>query len=199
MKINYNKSEISFEKELNSLDKFTVEFTSILNSLKTKYVIISGYIPILFGRNRNSEDIDIIVEKISFETFEKLWNNIHKTFECIITNDAKDAYNEYLLTDLAIRFAKKNNFIPNIEFKFPKVELDLWTLNERKKVVLNNHQLFISPLELQIPFKLYLGSEKDIEDAKYLYNLFSDKLDSILLIEFNRKLKTEKLFNKFIK
>ena len=199
MKINYNESEISFEKELNSLDKFTVEFTTILNSLKTKYVIISGYIPILFGRNRSSEDIDIIVEKISFEAFEKLWGNIHKTFECIITNDVKDAYNEYLLTDLAIRFAKKNSYIPNIEFKFPKVELDLWTLNERKKVVLNNHQMFISPLELQIPFKLYLGSEKDIEDAKYLYNLFSDKLDSILLIEFNRKLKTEKLFNKFIK
>lgn len=199
MKINYNESEISFEKELNSLDKFTVEFTAILNSLKTKYVIISGYIPILFGRNRSSEDIDIIVEKISFEAFEKLWSNIHKTFECIITNDVKDAYNEYLLTDLAIRFAKKNSYIPNIEFKFPKVELDLWTLNERKKVVLNNHQMFISPLELRIPFKLYLGSEKDIEDAKYLYNLFSDKLDSILLIEFNRKLKTEKLFNKFIK
>ena len=31
--------------------------------------------------------------------------------------------------------------------------------------MLNGVTLYISPLEIQIPFKLYLGSEKDIEDA----------------------------------
>lgn len=48
-------------------------------------------------------------------------------------------------------------------------------------------------------FKLYLGSEKDIEDAKHIYKLFQDKLDMRLLQEFNRKLKTQVLFNRYLK
>ena len=59
--------------------------------------------------------------------------------------------------------------------------------------------MFISQIELQIPFKLFLGSEKDIEDAKYLYSLLKDKLNMELLNEFNRKLKIVDLFNKYIK
>lgn len=58
--------------------------------------------------------------------------------------------------------------------------------------------LFVSPLELQIPFKLFLGSEKDIEDAKHLYNLFKDNLDEKLLFEFIRKFKIEEVFNRYL-
>lgn len=86
-----------------------------------------------------------------------------------------------------------------MEVKFPKNELDIWTLENKKKVILNNEILFISPLELQIPFKLFLGSEKDIEDARYLYRLFKDKLNTGLLKEFNRKFNIEGLFNKYLK
>jgi len=67
-----------------------------------------------------------------------------------------------------------------------------------KKVLLNNHEIFIFPLELQIPFKLYLGSEKDIEDAKYLYNLFKNNIDTKVLNEFIQKLKTEELFKRYL-
>lgn len=130
--------------------------------------------------------------------FKRLWGNICKNHECINTNNANEAYNKYLLNDNAVRFARKGEFIPNMEVKFVKTELDRWTLTERKEVIMNNHKLFVSPLELQIPFKLFLGSEKDIEDAKYLYNLFKGYLNNKLLLEFNRKLKIERLFNKYI-
>jgi len=45
----------------------------------------------------------------------------------------------------------------------------------------------------------FLGSEKDIEDAKHLYKMFQDHLDIELLDDFNRKLKTQVLFNKYLK
>jgi hypothetical protein len=199
MNIKYSKNRIEFEKELNALDKFVIDFTFILNKLNIKYVIVSGYVSILFGRSRTSEDIDLIVEKLNFDKFRKLWKNVYKKFECIIEKNSEHAYKEYLLTGHAIRFSKKDKFIPNIEMKFPKIDLDFWVLEERREVLLNNYKLFISPLELQIPFKLFLGSEKDIEDAKHLYSIFKDKLDLELLQEFNRKLKIEKLFNKYLK
>jgi hypothetical protein len=41
---------------------------------------------------------------------------------------------------------------------------------------LDNNLLYISPIELQLSYKLYLGSEKDIMDAVYLYVLFQDNI-----------------------
>jgi len=46
-------------------------------------------------------------------------------------------------------------------------------------LVLNEFDINISTSELQIPFKLYLGSEKDYEDARYLYQEFKEKLIKI--------------------
>ena len=199
MELDFSGNRIKFEKELNSLDKFVIDFTTILNELGIKYVIVSGYVSILFGRNRSSEDIDLIIEKISIEKFKRLWDEIQKDFECIITENPINAYEEYLNKQHAIRFSRIGEYIPNIEIKFPKTELDFWTLQNSKEVIFNEHKIFISQIELQIPFKLFLGSEKDIEDAKYLYKIFIDKLDLKLLEEFNRKLKIEEVFNKYIK
>lgn len=191
--------KIRFTKELNSLDEFVIEFISVLDKLKIKYVLISGYVSILFGRNRSSEDIDILVEKLDYESFENMWRELDESFECITTSNPKDAFEKYLSTKHAIRFSFKDEFIPNMEIKFPKIELESWVLENRKEVIVNKIRLFISPIELQISFKVFLGSEKDIEDAKYLYELFKENLDISMLDEFNRKLNIVENFNRYVR
>ncbi|MBS3079191.1 hypothetical protein J4218_03670 [Candidatus Pacearchaeota archaeon] len=199
MEISYLKDKIIFEKELNSLDKFVIDFTLILDKIGIKYVLVSGYVSILFGRNRSSEDIDMIIEEITFEKFKELWIELENNFECVNTDNLEDAYNIYLNSRHSIRFSRKGEYIPNMEIKFQKIEIEKWVLENRFLVLLNEYGLFISRIELQIPFKLFLGSEKDIEDAKYLFSMFKDKIDMDLLKEFNRKLKIEPLFNKYIR
>lgn len=199
MEIRISKTEIKFGKELNPLDQLTLDFVKALDNCKIKYVIISGYVAILFGRSRSSEDIDIIIEAIDKDKFNKLWNELSKKFECVITVDKKDAYDNYISTKHSLRFSRRGEFVPNIEVKFPKVELDDWTLKNSKKVILNKNILYISPIELQIPFKLFLGSEKDIEDAKHLYNVFKNELDGKLLKEFLKRLNKEDIFNRYLK
>lgn len=199
MELDYTKTRIVFKKEFSSLDKFVIDFTSVLNKLGAEYVLVSGYVAILFGRSRSSEDVDIFIGKLDFTKFKRLWNGLYDDFECLNTNNPREAYERYLLNNLALRFSRKGSFIPNIEMKFPKIEIDFWTLAEKKEVLLNGYKLFVSPLELQIPFKLYLGSEKDIEDAKHLYKLFKDKLNLELLQKFNRKFKVEEVFDKYLR
>ena len=199
MEIIFSKNKIELKKELNNLDKFVIDFISILNKLNIEYVLVSGYVSILFGRRRSSEDIDLFIEKINFDKFSELWDILNKQFECLNSKDIKDSYYNYLTENCAIRFSRKNEFIPNMEVKFPKNDLDIWTLKNKKEVILNNKKIFISPMELQIPFKIFLGSEKDIEDARYLYNIFKNKIDINLLKEFNRKLNIEDLFNKYLR
>ena len=72
MEIDY-REKISLKKPLNELDTFVIDFISILNDMNITYVVVSGYVAILFGRNRSSEDVDLIVEKINLEQFKKLW------------------------------------------------------------------------------------------------------------------------------
>jgi hypothetical protein len=199
MDVDFNGEGIFFEKVFTDLDDFTVSFVSILHSQGICHVIVSGYVPILFGRNRASEDIDIIFERMSRERFAKLWNVLDETFECVNAIDCESAYDNYLSEDTSIRFAHKNEFIPNVELKFPKNELDEWTLTNRKKVTVNSKLLYISPLELQIPYKLFLGSEKDIEDAKYLHTLFKDRIDQMLMGEFLQKLNVRKAAEKYLR
>ena len=57
MEIEFKNNKIKLEKELNDLDQFVIDFTSVLNKEHIIYVIVSGYVSILFGRNRASEDL----------------------------------------------------------------------------------------------------------------------------------------------
>lgn len=199
MIIKYNSNLIKINKELNDLDKFTINFTNVLNKLNIKYVIVSGYVAILFGRSRNSEDIDIIIEKINFDQFVKLWDELYKNkFECILTEDLNNAYHDYVYLNDRLRFAKKNTFIPNMELKCEDSILERWVLDNSLKVKINNEFIFISNIELQIAYKLYLSSEKDIEDARYLYKLFLDKINIDNFNEWILNLKVKEKYKKYL-
>ncbi|MDD2678589.1 MAG: hypothetical protein PHT91_02990 [Candidatus Nanoarchaeia archaeon] len=202
MEMEYLKDKIVFDKELNDFDLFTFDFIKILDNLGIDYVLISGYVALLFGRSRMTEDIDLFIEKLSFERFDKLWNELLEKFECINSNDSKEAYDDYLCSGCSLNFSLSGSFIPRMEVKFPKTSVDSWSIENKKKVVLNGQDLFISPLELQIAFKIWLGrkgNEKDIEDAKHLYSIFKDFLDNGLFESFIQKLNIRHLIKRYLK
>lgn len=191
MEIGWTDQRIELEKELNALDQFVIDFCAVLDKASVRFVICSGYVAILFGRNRSSEDVDMFIQRLAPDGFEKLWTPLNASFDCLNASTAKDAH-ELLRDGLAVRFAHKGSVLPNMEVKFPKHALDDWTLEERREVLLNKHTLFISPPEMQIAFKISLGSEKDIEDARYLHSLLREWIDEKLLSEMCRKLKVER-------
>lgn len=186
MEIEFKEDKIIFDRQLSLLDSFVLSFTEHLQTNNIKYVIISGYVAIL---SRMSEDVDIFIEHISFEKFLKFWSEIDQNYECLNTGNSYEAYNDYLKNHQAIRISYKGSFIPNIELKFVKNDLDRYSLDNRKHVKLADKSLYLSPLELKIPYKLFLGSEKDIEDARFLFKLFKDNLNIVLLKMFLSKLK----------
>lgn len=172
------------------MDKLVIRFTRVLDRLGVDYVIISGYIAILFGRSRNTEDVDLFISQMPPEKFTALWNALEaEGFECIITSDPQNAYNDYLQDKLALRFAVKGTLEPNFEVKFPKTDLNRYSLENKVVVEIGRQRLNTSRMELQIAFKLYLGSDKDIEDAVHLWELFKSHLDKKLLRAFAERLK----------
>ena len=63
------KKEIVSNKSLNDLDRFVLDFLKIMEKY-TNYVLVSGYVSILLGRSRASEDVDILVPEMDYANFK---------------------------------------------------------------------------------------------------------------------------------
>jgi len=107
MDIKYKDNEIILKKDISQLDYSVLDFSDILKRNNIRHVLISGYIPILFGKNGEIEYIDILIQNISFEKFLKLWLEIENTYECKNTSDPVDAYNAYLKNYHSVSISKK--------------------------------------------------------------------------------------------
>ena len=164
-------------------DELALEFSEILNEVGIRYVIVAGYVAILFGRSRRSDDIDFIIEPHTPDVFISLCGKLReKGFELFqgeITDESSliRIYNDYLANGYAVKFFR-NNITPAVEYKFAKTRVHFFSLENSWEVVLNDtYRLHVSPLELQIAYKVFLGSEKDVGDAVFLYTLFQKILD----------------------
>ncbi|MBT4376417.1 hypothetical protein HOD29_03515 [archaeon] len=172
------------------LDEFTEDFCNIVDK-HCKYIICSGFVAISHGRSRGTEDIDMIIEKLSEEEFEKLHKNLNENgFECIQTKDSKTIYNEYLLQGDSVRYIKQNQMLPEMEIKFSKDEIDNEQLNSRIKIPFTGLNVYFPKIEEAIAFKEeYLKSEKDLEDARHLRIIYEDNLDEEYIKKFKEKIK----------
>ena len=184
--------KIALERELGKLDDFVLDFVSMLDSCGIKYVLVSGYVAIVFGRSRATEAIGILIEKADGEKFSCLWKKACEHLECMNAFSEKEALEEFLRQGLSIRFSQKGNWIPNMELKFVKTAFDESSLGNRLELQLSGNRLYISPLEQQIGYKLYLGSDQDFGDALHLYRLFGSQLDKRLLLRVLMQFKVNK-------
>ncbi len=178
------------DKEITELDKFVLSFTNLLEKY-TDYVIVSGYVVILFGRNRLTEDIDIIIKHIDKEIVESLYQELIKEDYDFLNAESSDRMYEMLEEGSRIRIVQRGAIIPNIDFKSVKDRYDRYSIDNRLELIIGEYHLYISPIELQISYKLYLGSEKDIEDAIYISDIFKDKINLDNMEKFMRELEVD--------
>lgn len=176
MELKFKRNEIEItNKVTNKLDREVAEFVKLLH--KYDYVIISGYIAILFGRSRGTEDVDIFVDFKNKKEFLEFCNELKKKNYYIINAlDDIEAY-ELLNENVPIRIAKEGEIMPNFEIKLPSKETDKISLSDKKVVKFGKYHINTSPIELQIAYKLFLGSEKDYLDAAHLYSVLGEYLD----------------------
>ncbi|MBI1936146.1 hypothetical protein HYS31_06920 [Candidatus Woesearchaeota archaeon] len=172
-----NKNTVKLDKEINELDKLVFRFVNILKK-HVDYVIISGYVAILLGRSRTTEDVDVFIKEIDKGSFNNLYSELQNDgFWCLNSGDPNDIY-DYLESGLATRFALENTTIPNFEVKVAKKLLDRESFTDRTTAVTEIGNIYISSIERQVAFKrYYLKSEKDIEDAKHMEESFGKNLD----------------------
>src|SRR3989338_1366311 len=164
-------------KDRNILDKFCEEFCAIVEK-HCKYIVVSGFLAIASGRTRGTEDIDMIIEKLDFDKFKLLFQDLTKNgFVCMQSSSAEEVY-DYLKDNTSVRFTWKDKELPEMEVKFAKDNLDEYQLKKRVKLELTGLDVWFSNVNVNIAFKEeLLKSSKDLEDARHLRIVYAEQVD----------------------
>lgn len=178
------------EREPNRLDELAIEFSHVLNQLDIDHVYIAGYVSILAGRARSTQDVDVLIEHTDEEIAEKLAATLDETG---FWGPAMPLTSMYEMLDNGdnIWVAPNDQITPHLEVKFARDEFDRASLENAMTARISDEAIPIGPLELQIAYKLYLGAQKDIEDAVHLYTLFEKSLSVSRLEEWVTRLNVE--------
>ncbi|UHH26607.1 nucleotidyltransferase [Halobacterium noricense] len=198
MKLTEDRLQVS--RELSELDEEVVEFVGVLEDCNIEYVIVSGYVAILTGRSRATEDIDIVLEPLDQQTTKELVETLKERGYWGMAMPLDEMYTMLSSGD-RIRVAEEGEMIPNFEMWFAKNEVEREALDKAIAAELGAAQLNISPLELQIAYKLRLAqhagstSGKDFEDALHLYETFEESLNREQLEEYVTDLGVEDYYD----
>ncbi len=182
-------NKIKLEKDLTELDKYVLKFIRILEK-HTEYVVISGYVSLLLGRSRQTEDVDIYLRFMGLAKFKELYADfLNNGWNCMNVDEVEEIYS-YLKDGLAVRIREGTDVIPNFELKFALRPVDYDIFSEAVEVETSGGKIMISSLERQIAFKrYYLGSPKDFEDAAYVERVAQGHLDSAKIKKYQEAAK----------
>lgn len=178
------------EREPNQLDELAIGFTKVFDQFDIQHVYIAGYVSILAGRARSTEDVDVLIERIDEKTADELAATLD---EAGFWGPAMPLTSMYEMLDTGdnIWVAPEDQITPHLEVKFARDEFDRASLDNAITARIGDEPVSIGPLELQIAYKLYLGAQKDIEDAVHLYTLFEESLSVSRLEEWVTQLDVE--------
>ncbi len=160
----------------NILDDFCIKFCSIIDK-HCKYIIVSGFVAISSGRSRATEDIDMIIEKLDFERFKRLHQDLIKGGFTCMQSDSEEEIFDYLKDKIAVRYTLRNQPLPEMEIKFVKDDLDEFQIRTRTKLPLTGLDVWFSSIDMNIAFKEeLLKSEKDLKDAEHLRKIYAEQI-----------------------
>lgn len=186
----FEDDAVIIEKEPSALDELVLGVTEILDDLSIEYAVVSGYVAVLLGRSRATEDIDVIAESFSEETADELASRL-RTAGYWGSAMPLDSMHEMLSEGSIVRVAEDGHRVPNVELKFATDEYDRTSLRNTIPIHLKDRKIRAGELELQIAYKLYLGAQKDFEDAVYVYELAEQTLNRGKLQTYARNLGVE--------
>jgi dihydroxyacetone kinase-like predicted kinase len=177
----------------NILNNFCLKFCRVL-SKHVEYIVVSGFVAIASGRTRGTEDIDIIIRRMSSDDFRELHKDLIKEgFVCIQSFQADEIFN-YLKDKLSVRYCLKNQPVPQIELKFEKDKLDDYQFETKEKLPLTDLDVWFSSVNMNVAFKEeLLKSPKDMEDARYLRLVYKEKINEKEIEKIKKMIKEMRL------
>ncbi|MFB6094926.1 MAG: hypothetical protein ABEJ71_00540, partial [Halodesulfurarchaeum sp.] len=196
-----DEETLRIDRRLSALDEAVLSFVDVLESCEVEYVIVSGYVAILTGRSRATEDVDVILEELTQAETDALVETLTERDYWGMAMPLEDMYSMLSRGD-RIRIAEAEEFYPNFEVFFPSTEIERTALADSLTVAFDSGTIEISPIELQIAYKLQLAQRadspdgKDMEDALHLYVTFEEAFNTETLESYVTRLGVEDYYGR---
>lgn len=186
--IEFRDDTVVVDREPNDLDELAIQFTRILDGLDVNHVYVSGYVAILTGRSRATEDIDVLLERVDDETIHEIVNRLEDEG---MWGPAMPLDSMAEMLEDNIWVAPDGEMVPHLEAKFVDDDFDRASLANSIVARIGDEEIPIGPLELQIAYKLWMRADKDFEDAAHLYTIFEENLRRGALERWVKRLDVE--------
>lgn len=173
----FTDDEVRIDKPPSDLDRLVLDAVDVLESVGVEYAVVSGYVVVLLGRARATEDVDLITERFDEETAVELADRFTDAGFWGPAMPLESMY-ETLADDLPVRIAEADHRVPNVEVKFASDGYDRRSLRETVTVRFDGETLRVGGFELQIAYKLHMDTPKDFEDALYLHDVAEPTLNT---------------------
>lgn len=186
---------LSVERQPTELDRLALDVSDILSDLDVSHAAVAGYVAVLAGRSRATEDIDVIVEPLSEGRADAVSDALADAGLWGSAMPLSDLHG--MLSDGSnIRVARDSTVVPNVELKYATDEFDRASIEQAITARIGDRSLPVGPLELQIAYKLRLDTRTDFEDAVHLYTMFEESLRTGALEEWVEKLGVETQYDR---
>jgi hypothetical protein len=173
--VSLRDGELVVERSPNELDELATAFSELLSQLNVEHVFIAGYVAVLTGRAGATDDIGVLIERLSEEGIDRIVGVLEANGDWGPAMPLDETYGN-LSSGTNIWVAPDGRITPHLEVKFPSDESDRASLSNAIDAYVGEGTTPVGPLELRITYKLYLGGQKDLEDAARLYGLFRQSL-----------------------
>lgn len=193
--VEVNEDRIVIEKRPSTVDELILGVTEVFERHDLDYVVVSGYVAVLLGRSRSTEDIDVLIERPSRETAEAVADDLQDAGYWGCAMPLSELY-ETFADGLPIRIAEDGDRVPNVEAKVVRGDYDRLSLSETVTVVFGDRTLTIVRPELQIAYKLGMSAQRDTEDAQHLYCTLGESLSTEALEGYVRRLGVEDQYDR---
>lgn len=183
------------DRQPSDLDELAISFSTRLSEHDVDHVFVAGYVAILTGRARSTEDIDVIVDRMSQETVEAITTGLERDGYWGPAMPLSDMAGN-LASGTNIWVARDGDITPHLEVKYATDRFDRASLANSLSAEIHGMSIPVGPLELQIAYKLFLDTQKDFEDAVHLLDLFEESLSIQELEEWVETLEVESAYER---
>ena len=138
---------LSVDRALNQLDELAIAFSDILDQVGIEHVYIAGYVSILAGRARSTEDVDVLIEPIDEATADTLTTHLEAENFWGPAMPLSTLYSMLENGD-PVWVAPTDQITPHLEVKTVRDEFDQASLSQAITAQIGSKSIPIGPLEL---------------------------------------------------
>lgn len=179
--MHFEDGVLVIDRELSEFDRRAFAFFDLLDEVGIDYLVVSGYLLLLTGRQRMTEDVDLILSLQTSDRLDELVTRLGE--EGYVANPPPlDRLPEFI-EEGHVGVHAKGARVPTFDLSLGDTQIERDAFADSLSVEVSGQTLHVTPFEQQIAYKLSMlhdpsdHTAMDFLDALHLYRLFEDQLD----------------------